>query len=357
MSSANSEFENNLKTILKILSDKILDLSEKGYIKEEYIYNIALNLRNTKNIPFYPRSIGHFGAYSIDIHYCIKILEALGFLSHTAHQIATRKTFHVNSHVGNSIDFDQILYEKEILKSCAAKLENESFEYENGICDTYFDFLEKEYNYLFTHLGCLDHGSSTKVDLEQIGIDDFRSLTRSEPKEKSGKRGYEERILSKLGENILSHCNDLFPYNLRLASLKKAYYNYKEKIEGKLVSVIGIFDEYERIPGNYLYEFRDSIVLGIHHRIHALFGENGKFLCRKPALSNRECFLLGFVDSFSGEVALRAAGVIKIDPEYGSVPAHVTVPKALASQRTESSAIIVGEKNGTETHILGGDSI
>jgi hypothetical protein len=254
------------------------------------------------------------------------------------------------------MSIDQISCEREILESCAAKLENKSSEYEKEICNTFSSLLEEECNYLFAHVGCLGCKFGTKVDLKQVGIDSFRSLRNFGPEEKSRKRGYEEKILAKLGESILNHCDYLFPYNLCLTSLREAFRKNKEETRGKLVSVIEIFGNYRRIPGNYLYEFRDSVILNSYHGIHVLFGEDGKFLCEQPALLNRECFLLGFVDSFLGEAALRAAGVIKIDTEYRSVPAHATVPQTFASQRTESAPIIVREKNGSETHILGGGS-
>ncbi len=358
MNSTDYESNSNLKRFLEILPHKILD-SENGIITEEDIYNIALNLRDKKKIPFYPRSIGPFEAYSDDICYCIEILKNVGFLDQVTHQLTASKKFAVNSYIWRNVDIDQIVCKKEILESCAAKIEDEPFEYErkNIINSYYLSILEKEYNYLFTHLGSLSSNSGAKADLKQIGIDSLKSLRSLEPKEESGKRGYEERILSKVGENILSHYDRLSPYNIRLSTIKNIYEKDKKKVEGAPICIIGIFSEYEKIPGNYLYKFLDSIVLGSNHRIRVIFRENGKFLSEKLALSEKECFLLGFVTSFREEVAIRAAGVVKINPEFGTIPTNITIPKSIHSQQAEPSYIIVKEKNGSETHIVGGENV
>jgi len=349
MDSVHSGFVENLKDFLKVLPREIINSSDNGIIIEKNIYNIALDLRNSKNVPFYPRSIGPFEAYSSDIHYCIAVLVSLGFLNQVTHY--TDKAFYVDPTIWRKTDINQLLLEKQLLKSCAVKVKNE-FKLGNGVC-TFIDFFGED-NYLFTHLGCLGRKSDVTVDLKQVGINNFKELRESEPRWHMKKSGYEEKILSHLGKSILSHYYSLYPYNLGLASLKEAYEEKKEHISGKLVSIVGIFEnEYEKISKDFVYDFRDSIILDANHRIRVLFGEEGDFLCRKSLLSNRECLLLGFVEPFSGEGALRAAGVINICSEEESVPALTTLSAMHVSQETESPEIIVGEKNHSETRVTG----
>jgi hypothetical protein len=338
----------NLKDFLKILPNEILNSSENNMIREETIYNLTFDLRNSKGIPFYPRSIGPFEAYSIDIHYCIAVMETSGFLNQIVNQ-DTCKAFYVDP-VKGKIDIDQLLSKTQLLTSCVVKVENE-FKLGNRVC-TLVDFLSEE-NYLFTHLGCLGRKSDVTVDLKQVGISNFRELVESEPWEHMKKPGFEERILSYLGKSILAHCHELYPYNLRLASLKEAYKKNKEHMKGKLVAVVGIFEnEYEKVSTDFVYSFGDSIILDENHRIRVLLGEEGDLLCRRSLLSNRECLLMGFVEPFSGEGALRAAGVITIYSEKESVPCSPALSEAHVSQETEPE-IIVGEKNHSETRVTG----
>ncbi|MBU7045434.1 MAG: hypothetical protein HXS54_03275 [Theionarchaea archaeon] len=338
----------NLKDFLRILPNEILNSSENNMIREETIYNLTFGLRNSKDIPFYPRSIGPFDTYSIDIHYCIAVMETSGFLNQIMSQDPC-KAFYVDP-VKRRIDIDQLSSKTQILTSCVVKVENE-FKLGNRVCP-FVDFLSEE-NYLFTHLGCLNRKSGLIVDLKQVGINNFRELLESEPREHMRRPGFEKRILSYLGKSILTHYHELYPHNLRLASLKEAYKKNEEQIKGKLVAVVGIFEnEYEKVSTDFVYDFGDSIILDKNHRIRVLFGEDGDFLCRRSLLSNRECLLLGFVEPFSDEEALRAAGVITICSEKESVPCSIALSEAHVSQESEP-VIIVGEKNHSETRVTG----
>ena len=350
MVSTNFEFTTNLNVFLENLCKAIPNHTENSNITEEEIYNIAMNLRNNKKIPFYPKSIGPFKAYSIDIHYCIKVLETIDFLNQVAHQSIENKTFYVDSFIGKNLDINQILCKKELLRFCTMELENE-FQFESRIFDTDFDFMEEE-NCLFTHLGCLDRKLDVEVDFGQIGIDCFKKLIELEPKENMRKHGFEKRALLRLGEIMLNHYDNLFPYNLRVASLRETYEKDREMIKGKLVSIVGIFeDDYSIASDDLVYEFRDSIIFDTNHRISVLLARNGKFPYGKFELLEKECLLLGFIESLSEEVALRVAGVINTDSRSLSAPKSAAIQKIPTSQKSEVPEIIVGESNGTETHV------
>ncbi|MBU7018421.1 MAG: hypothetical protein HXS44_13000 [Theionarchaea archaeon] len=348
MGSRQVGLEENLKDFLKVLPNEILNSSENNMIREETVYDLTFDLRNSKDIPFYPRSIGPFDTYSLDIHYCIAVMEASGFLS----QIVNRdpcETLYVDP-VKRKIDVDQLSSKTQILTSCAAKVENE-FKLGSKVCPL-VDFLSDE-NYLFTHLGCLGRKSGVTVDLKQVGINNFRELIGSESWEHMKRPGFEKKVLSYLGKSILTYRYELYPHNVRLASLKEAYEKNEEQMKGKLVAVVGIFgNEYEKVSTDFVYNFGDSIILDEKHRIRVLFGEEGDFLCMRSLLSNRECLLLGFVEPFSGEEAVRAAGVITIHSEKESVPCSIALSKAHVSQEIEPE-IIVGEKNHSETRVTG----
>ena len=355
MDSSNVTSTNNLRAILRVLINKISDFYGNKNITEEEIYNIALISRNRKEIPYYPLSIGYPWAYSIDIDYCKQILEKKSFLSQVFHQNMTERTFYVDPNVASKINISKILLERELLESLSLKLENKKFEYENRVLGSFFlDILEKKHNYLFTNLGSMCKKSGGDVDFRQMGFDTFNSLVNLAPVKNIGKRGYEEKILSELGKSILGHSNNLLLHNLRLASIKKAYRESSENVEGKLVLTNGIFvDKYCKDSADFIYEFRDSIILDKNHRMRVLFGENGKFYCEKTALLKRECLLLGFVESFSGEANLRAAGLIRVDSHDDTVPASVSIPEVLITKEPELANIIVGEKNGSETNVYG----
>jgi len=351
MSSACFDSKNILKTILQVLSTDILDVHGDSNVTEEDIYDRAFILRNNGKIPFFPRSIGRSEVYSNDICNCIEILISLGFLIQVDHQDTCGKIFSVSDRFRDGKDITKMLYRERYIESLATNLRNKPLKHEKNICSAYFEFLKTTDDYIFTHLGSLSR-KSANIDLEQVGIENFKILASSEPKKNMRKRGYEEKILSKLGRSILSKYNDLFFYNFRFSSLREAYEKESENIKGKLVLIIGLFeDEYDKRSVNYVYKFRDSVIFDENHKIRVLFGEEGKFYCSNSALSDMECLLLGFVEPMSGEVALRAAGVIKIGVKYGSVP-YVTYSKR-PIQGAEQSAIIgmVREPNGTKTPV------
>lgn len=336
---------------MEFLPKKILEFSDNEEITEEYIYYMALNLRNSRKIPFYPRSIGFFESYSIDIHYCIEILKSKHFLDRINYQITTNKAYYADPSVIRNIDPGHILHEENLLQSCIAKIENK-LKYNSRICNVYNNFLEEKHNYLFTHLGCLDSKFGIEVDLKQAGIDNFRALRKFELKEKAGKREYEKKILSILGKNILDNYDKLFLYS-RLKSLEELFQN-NNHVRGKLVAIMGIFNKCKKIKNNFLYEFRDSIILDKFHKINVLFGDGGKFTGQELGLLNTECLLIGFVDSFLSKAAIRAAGVIKIDEEYSSGPLSSKVQKTSSSQQTDLTKEAVRERNGGVTYVEGG---
>jgi hypothetical protein len=353
MSHADFKRQLFLEEFLRVLPRELVHSFGNESFSEGEIYRIALDLRQRKKIPFYPRSIGSSESYSMDIHYCIEILRMENFLKQESCLNGAERIFQIDLYSAILENTTNILKERNVPDFCARKMENLLIREKIGISSMYTDLFEREHSYLFTHLGCLNE-RFYKVDLSQLGIDSFRDLTSQGRNEKTKRFGYEERALSKVGRNFTDSQNAISSNNVRVSAMKRVYQTEREEIEGLPICVIGIFDDYERVESNHLYRMKESILLGSPHTIDVVLSENGKFKCERIALLERECLLLGVVQNFLDKPVIRAAGVIKVDPIYGTIPVHTTIPRRYSSEQPSPVPTIVREKNGTETYVEGG---
>jgi uncharacterized protein YwgA len=286
-------------------------------------------------LPFIPKTLNHFGAYSSDIEYLLNDLINAGWLkeeSHKVHHLTDIFTnerdftvykipYDVQKNINRwakKYDMDLDDYRREMDEFCKKHEKNTKFLGEKSK-RKFLETIKTPDNYLFFDKTIIDEKLKEKLafnGIDVIGIENFIKLPIALI---SKKIRTPSEIVEGIATEIISNKEKLNSFHFNIRSIHGNFYNKYGKINKNLmyspVFLVGHFKKCSTSDKGYIAKFCDSTVKPKKHEIDVIIGKNGKF-CQNRSIEDiktNECIIIGKLDEIAGKPIIIVIGLIKID--------------------------------------------
>lgn len=286
-------------------------------------------------LPFIPKTLNHFGAYSSDIEYLLNDLINMGWLKEESHKVhhwaelfTTEREFtiykiplDVQKNINKwakqyDMDLDDYRHEMDVF---CKKHEKDTKILGERSKRQYLETIKISDNYLFFDKTIIDEKLQEKLafnGIDVVGIEDFikfpipliykKIRTPSE-------------IVEGIATELVNNKERLESYYFNVRSIHGNFFNQNGKINKNLiyspVFLVGYFKKCSNSNKGYIAKFCDSVVKPKEHEIDVIIGKNGQF-CQNRSIEDiktNECIIIGKLDEIAGKPTIIVIGLIKID--------------------------------------------